>query len=194
MIKNMIIITLVTTTSLHAMDIPSDDITRYIKTSSISNLTKKKHSIKKLKHKRDHLKEKLAEKPNVFWMWTPEECTPHDIYTAKNRDDLTQIINWCNPSVRMGDYSVIGILMLSQLSLQEKKEIISTLLSKNYIPTTADKKLNLLGTWERCEEKKIIKNIYLFKSIYTHNIFLQQLPQDIIHIIMQLMFNTESLL
>ena len=177
------------------MDIPSDELTQYIKThESIRTTEKKKRSLQKLQHKRQILKETLEEKPNAFWMWTPEEGAFHSIYKAKDINDIKIIINCCNPSLRMGNYSLLGILTLTQITISEKKEIISQLLSQNYTATKADKKLDIPGTWERCKEKAIIQKISWFLCWYSYNDLFQKLPKEIIHTIVRDLFYTESLL
>jgi hypothetical protein len=198
MIKNIFVTTLIITTSIHAMDIPVNELAQYIKTHpSIRTLIKKKSFIRQSQHERKLLKEKLAEKPECFWMWTSEEGAFHNIYEAKNKEDLTKIMNHCNPTLRMDEYSILSSIMLSPcISFHEKKETIANLLPHNYTPTIADIKLNLLETWDRCEEKKIIHSICLLLWIYTLNDLPQQLqfPKDSIQTIAQLIFNTESLL
>jgi hypothetical protein len=198
MLKNVCILTLTITISLYAMDIPSNEMNetiRYEKTHpSVRTLTKKKSFIQKAHHKKKHLKEKLENKPECFWMWTPEEGAFHYLYQAKNRKDLDTIINLCNPSLRMGKYSILSSIMLSpHMSFQEKKEIIARLLSQNYVPTNADKKLNLLETWDRCAEKKIIEKICLFMWHNQNNAF-QELAKKMILSITHTAFNLESLL
>jgi hypothetical protein len=204
MIKSIFVTTLIITTSIHAMDIPSDETTRYIKTHpSIRTLIKKKSFIRQSQQERKHLKEKLEDKPECFWMWTPEEGAFHNIYEAKNKQELNKIINHCNPALRMDEYSVLSSIMLSPyISFHEKKETIANLLPHNYTPTIADIKLNLLETWDRCERKKIIQKICLFIWMHNSNLIwthtkkyrLQQTQKDIIQTIARLTFNTESLL
>jgi uncharacterized protein YcfL len=128
-------------------------------------------------------------------MWTPEEGAFYSLYKAKNKDDIVKTINCCNPTLRMGKYSIISSIMLSpHISFDEKKEIITTLLSQNYVPTKADIKLNLFETWERCAKKKIIENIYLLFWIDAQGISLRQLQQEIVQSTTLIAFNTESLL
>ena len=173
MIRTVFAITLTITTSLCAsekMDIPLNKAIRYEKTHSSPKPNKQKSFTKKMQHKRRLLREKLEEKPECFWMWTPEEGAFHSLYEAKNKKDIITIINYCNPSLRMDEYSILSSIMLSpNISFQEKKEIIAPLL-QNYTPTDADKRINHLETLERCEKKGIAQPVS------------------------ELIFNTESLL
>src|SRR5260221_12184580 len=98
------------------MDIPSNEINetiRYEKTHpSIRSLTKKKSFIRTSQHKKRWLKEKLGDKPDNFWMWIPEEGAFHSLYRAKNKDDIIKTMNYCNPTLRMGKYSIVSSIIL----------------------------------------------------------------------------------
>lgn len=197
MIKNIFIITIATTISVRAMEIPLNDANKvilYMKTHPSPRSKEKKSFIEKMQHKKRHLKEKLEDKPECFWMWTPEEGAFHYLYEAANKKGLDTILSCCNPNLRMSKYSIISSIMLSpHISFEEKKEIIVTLSSQNYVPTKADIKLNLFETWKRCKEKNIIQNIFLFIMHNQDNLLLQ-LPQELMQPIAQHTFYSESLL
>ncbi len=207
MIKNICILTITITTSLCGMEtqlhkaikIPSNKINetiRYEKTHLSPRASiKQKSFIEETQKERNHLKEKLEDTPECFWMWTPEDGAFHSLYKAENKDDAITITLHCNPTLRMGEYSILSSIILApNISFKDKKEVMITLLSQNYIPTNADKKLNLLALWEQCTKKKIIKNIWLFMWGYNQGSSLQTLPQETVQSIIHLAFNTESLL
>lgn len=155
MIKNIFVITVATTTSLyameqsHAIDIPSHEIIPYL------NCRENNSYIKKEQRKRKLLIEKLEDKPEIFTMWNPEDNAISSLYTANNKNNILTILDSCQPTFRIGEHSILSSIMLCpNISSQEKKEIIAILLSQNYIPTEADKKLNALETYERCKEKE----------------------------------------
>jgi hypothetical protein len=143
-----------------AIEIPKNETVYYIKTHPSPRPHEKKSSIKQAQRNRKLLTEKLKEKPDCFWMWTAEESAFHSLYEAENKNDIILITNYCNPSLRMEKYSILSSIMLApNIIFQEKKEIITQLLSQNYIPTRADKEINSIETQERCQKKGIKKPI-----------------------------------
>lgn len=107
-------------------------------------------SIKDLKHKRKILKEHLESKNNHFWQWDPNDDCFHFIYKAKDSASLGTIIRLYTPSMRVQEYSALGVTtMLPNLSLQEKRNLIQKLIPLHFTPTPEDKELAFLEWWER---------------------------------------------
>lgn len=197
MIKKIFTVLLTLSVPIQAMQSSPHNLTHYKdqKKDSSDLSQQNKHSLKDLQRKQNTLKEALKQKPEAFWMWTPHNNAGNSIYKAENDTELKQIIACCSdPNMRIHrTYSILGAIILNpNIPFQEKKTVISMLLSQSYRPTTTDKELDLVRIWEQCEKKEIIKKRGLFIWMHAQNNLLQQLPQEIIRSIAQLMVDTEG--
>lgn len=134
--------------------------------------------IKKLKHKRNSLKNELEIEKEHFFMWNPIDDQFESVYKAKNSATLSKIIPLYSPSMRVKGYSGLGIITISpNISVQEKRDIIQELFTQGFTPTPKDKKLAFLELWERIPFDKIM--LLLCASRKNPDSIFSTLPRDL---------------
>jgi hypothetical protein len=105
--------------------------------------------IKSLKHERNNLRSELEVEREHFWMWNPKDDGFHFIYKARDIATLRKTIKLYSPSMRVKGYSVLGVIAISpNISVQEKEDITQELFNLKFRPTSKDKDLAYLESWE----------------------------------------------